>query len=234
MKTVLHKERDELLKTFDVLEMPVFLIDGSRKIVSCNESAAASFEYDRSEVVGRDLELFLSHLDDGELPVARSASCFRKSGVPFNSRIVILPYEDHQPGLKMVVVRDAPSHAVASELASGGSFPASPAKGTTAHIELINELGGIINSSLSIGTIFRMVVSELRKLIDYSRASLLLYDEKEDSLLIFALDTEMKTVMKKGVKAPIEGTSAGWVVKNNRPWISSDLNDTVFPLDRKL
>ena len=26
--------------------------------------------------------------------------------------------------------------------------------------------------------------------------------------------------MTKGVKAPIEGTSAGWVVRNNKPWIS--------------
>ena len=79
-----------------------------------------------------------------------------------------------------------------------------------------------------------MVVSELRKIIDYSRASLLLYNEKDDALLIFALDTEMKTAMKKGVKAPIEGTSAGWVVRNNKPWISRDLKETPFSLDRKL
>jgi two-component system NtrC family sensor kinase len=40
--------------------------------------------------------------------------------------------------------------------------------------------------------------------------------------------------MKKGVTAPIEGTSAGWVVRNNKPWISYDLTETAFPLDRKL
>ncbi|MDH4231676.1 MAG: GAF domain-containing protein, partial [Nitrospirota bacterium] len=101
-------------------------------------------------------------------------------------------------------------------------------------IELINELSGIINSSLSIGTIFRIMVSEIRRLIDYSRASLLLYDEKKNNFLIFALDTAMKTVMKKGVRAPVEGTSAGWAVRNNKPWISRDLRETTFPLDRKL
>ncbi len=36
------------------------------------------------------------------------------------------------------------------------------------------------------------------------------------------------------MKAPIEGTSAGWVVRNNRPWISYDLQETAFALDRKL
>jgi two-component system NtrC family sensor kinase len=40
--------------------------------------------------------------------------------------------------------------------------------------------------------------------------------------------------MKKGVKAPLEGTSAGWVVRNNKPWISYDLKDSPFPLDGKL
>ncbi|MBS1234403.1 MAG: histidine kinase [Nitrospirae bacterium] len=101
-------------------------------------------------------------------------------------------------------------------------------------IELINELSSLINSSLSIGTIFRMMVSEIRKIVDYNRASLLLYNEKDQNLTIFALDTDMKTVMKKGVRAPIEGTSSGWVLKNNRPWINYDLREAAFSLDRKL
>jgi len=101
-------------------------------------------------------------------------------------------------------------------------------------IELINELSGIVNSSLSIGTIFRIMAAEIRKVINYDRASLLLYNEKENNLLIFALDTDMQTIMKKGVRAPIEGTSAGWVVRHNKPWISQDLNGTEFTLDRKL
>lgn len=220
---MLHKENTELLRTFDLLGMPVFIIDGKGKVLSFNECVTTFFGYHAGEIVGRDLELFLSPVEAGAPAADHAVSCFRKSGAPFSSRVSVVPYQDHQPGLRMVVVRDAPAQP-----------PASPARGPTARIELINELGGIINSSLSIGTIFRMVVSELRKLIDYSRASLLLYDEKEDNLLIFALDTEMKTVMKKGVKAPLEGTSAGWVVRNNKPWISYDLNESPFPLDRKL
>ncbi len=101
-------------------------------------------------------------------------------------------------------------------------------------IELISELSGIINSSLSIGTIFRIMVYEIKKLVGYSRASLLLFDEKGNNLIILALDTEMKTAMKKGVRAPLEGTSAGWVAINNRPWVNHDLTDLTFSLDRKL
>lgn len=102
-------------------------------------------------------------------------------------------------------------------------------------IRLINELSGIINSSLSIGTVFRIMMQEIGKLIDYDRGSILLYNENRDNLLIFALDTGMKTVLKKGVRAPTASTSAGWALKNNLPLINYDLtSDLKFSDDRKL
>jgi len=246
MKIMLDKDSSELLRTLDVLGMPAFIVDQQWAILSCNDNVRTLFEYDRSDMIGRNLEKFIT-LDTilrerdasgsspvvdaavhGESSSSRRAFCFRKNGAPLASRIAVIPNRNHKPDRMIVVVRE-----------SGGrtNMPAEhdarPQDGST-QVELIGELSGIINSSLSIGTIFRMVVSELRKIIDYSRASLLLYNEQDDNLLIFALDTDMKTVMKKGVRAPIEGTSAGWVIRNNKPWISYDLNDTAFPLDRKL
>jgi len=103
------------------------------------------------------------------------------------------------------------------------------------YLGLINELSSTVNSSLSIGTVFRIMLSEMRKLIEYDRASLLLYDEGRENLLIYALDTDMKTVLPKGIRAPLEGTSAGWVIKNNKPWINSDLASEIrFDHDAKL
>jgi len=102
-------------------------------------------------------------------------------------------------------------------------------------IELIHELSGTINTSLSIGTIFRIMAAEIKKLVGYDRASLLMYDEKRERLTIFALDTRLRTRMPRGVRAPLEGTTAGWVVRNNRPWINRDLAaELAFPLDGKL
>ncbi|HXX80336.1 MAG TPA: GAF domain-containing protein, partial [Thermodesulfovibrionales bacterium] len=102
-------------------------------------------------------------------------------------------------------------------------------------IKLINELSSMINSSLSMGTVFRIMMSEIKKLIDYDRGSILLYNEKENNLLIFALDTNMRTTLRRGVRAPLDGISAGWVIRNNRPWINDDLGKEIsFPLDKKL
>jgi PAS domain S-box-containing protein len=229
MKTALQSDSSELLRAFDVLNLPVFIIDAGGKVVSCNESAVRAFGWQQDEMAGLDAARLLTIEGTRSGPalspvVSAPSPCFRKDGGSFHSRIAVIPAPDPRSGLRTVVVRDAPEDGL----------PACMPPGKVAQVELINELSGIINSSLSIGTIFRMVVSELRKLIAYSRASLLLYNEADDTLLIFALDTEMKTAMRKGVKAPIEGTSAGWVVRNNKPWISDDLGATQFPLDRKL
>jgi two-component system, NtrC family, sensor kinase len=229
MKTALHSDSAELLRAFDVLNIPVFVIGTDDKVLYCNDSVARAFGWERGEVLGRDIGQFLSlealrSAADSPSGVSRPSLCLQKTGGSFHSRIAVVPSRDPQGGMRTIIVRDVPEDGL----------PACSPPDKVAQVELINELSGIINSSLSIGTIFRMVVSELKKLIAYDRASLLLYNEIDDTLLIFALDTEMKTAMRKGVKAPIEGTSAGWVVRNNRPWISSDLADTRFPLDRKL
>jgi two-component system NtrC family sensor kinase len=244
MKISLDKDSSELLRTLDVLNMPAFIVDSRWIVLSCNDNVRAVFEYDRAEVIGRHLEKFMSldslvrdhgafgpalpgvaSRDDGG--AALRAFCFRKNSGPLSSRVAVIPNQQNHADRMIVVVRDAPEQ-------KGATAGTARQDDHAPRVELINELSSIINSSLSIGTIFRMVVSELRKIIDYSRASLLLYNEKDDALLIFALDTEMKTAMRKGVKAPIEGTSAGWVVRNNKPWINRDLKETPFLLDRKL
>ncbi len=227
MRSVHSSAGAELLRSFDVLGMPVFVIDEVGAIVACNESVLRVFGCRREDAVGGLLERFLS-LD--RMPPAATTdrtfttTCTRRHGTPFASRAAILSSGELEKGFRMVVVRDTPDAAA----------PECTPQDRVAQVDLISELSGIINSSLSIGTIFRMVVSELRKLISYDRASLLLYNETDDKLLIFALDTAMRTEMKKGVRAPIEGTSAGWVVRQNKPWISRDLEMTAFPLDRKL
>ncbi len=102
-------------------------------------------------------------------------------------------------------------------------------------IGLIGEVGGIVTSSLSIGTVFRLLATETKKLVDYDRASVNLFDETGRKMHIFALETAMHTRLTRGVKAPVAGTSSGWAAANNRPWINRDLaRETAFPLDERL
>jgi two-component system NtrC family sensor kinase len=102
-------------------------------------------------------------------------------------------------------------------------------------IRLINEISGVVNSSLSIGHIFRLVFSEIRQIVEFDRASITLLKENSNLLEIFAIDTRRPTRLTKGVHAPLEGTSAGWVTVNRKPWINRDLEEEMaFPLDDAL
>jgi len=228
MRTALRGTTNELLEAFGILRLPAFAVDAAGRIVAGNESVAAELGFGAAAVVGRGIGEFLAPDPAGRPAGLAGASCARADGSVFPTTVAVM-FPAADAAVRLVVVREVPPprRAPAAE-------PGSEDVGQLAHLEIINELSGIINSSLSIGTIFRMVVKELRKLIDYSRASLLLYRVKQDDLLIFALDTEMRTVMTKGVRAPMDGTSAGWVVRNNKPWISRDLEQTPFALDRKL
>ena len=237
-----------LLDSLDALGIPAVLADENRIVLFANAASAAVLECSPEEMKGLDLNNFISI---GEAPPAKGMSskehagptgaaggsfgvsrgpagfsgekpersycfescCARKNGEAFAAKITVITRGF--PARSAVVIQER--------------------KDDPRHAGLINELGGIINSSLSIGTIFRMVASEIKKIIHYDRASLLLNNEEEKNLLIFALDTGMKTLMPKGVKAPIDTTSAGWVVKNNQPWINYDLREDIrFPDDKKL
>ncbi|RMG71698.1 MAG: GAF domain-containing protein [Nitrospirae bacterium] len=102
-------------------------------------------------------------------------------------------------------------------------------------IQLINEIGSLVNSSLSIGHIFRLVASELRGMLSFDRASINIIDEQKERQKIFALDTKLKTRLTKGLYAPLDGTSSGWTALNQRPFINRDLKKEIqFPLDRRL
>jgi two-component system NtrC family sensor kinase len=102
-------------------------------------------------------------------------------------------------------------------------------------IQLINEIGSVVNSSLSIGHIFRLVFLEIKQVIDFDRASITLLKENRNVLEIFAIDTKRPTKLAKGVIAPTRETSAGWVTTNQKPWINRDLQkDMAFPYDAAL
>lgn len=102
-------------------------------------------------------------------------------------------------------------------------------------IKLINEISGVVNSSLSIGHIFRLAFYEIKQMIDFDRASITLLKEYGDVLEIFAIDTKRPTKLTKGVFAPVEATSAGWVTTHQKPWINTDLQrDMQFQSDSVL
>ncbi len=137
MKTALQSDNAELLKTFDVLNLPVFVIDAAGRVVTCNDSVPRVFGWQRDEMVGLDVGKFLFFegllSDPAAMPVVSAPTpCYRKDGSSFHSRIVVISGQDLRIGLRTVVVRDAPEDGL----------PACMPPGKVAQVELINELIG--------------------------------------------------------------------------------------------
>ncbi len=241
-----------MLQTFDHLNTPALIINDGLKVVALNAAAETIFCYAPAEIIGQDLSELVTQISGiagetsgisaaGQQSIAAvhyESVCKKKSGELFIAQVSVIPHQqDHQ---RLVVLNDISDPRKLQLGEQLGIVLENKRLMAQLHdkmrqIELINELSGIINSSLSIGTVFRIMAAEIRKLVSYDRASLLMFNERENNLTIFALDTDMQTILKKGVKAPLPGTSAGWVIQNNRPWINRDLHEEIeFPLDRKL
>lgn len=223
-----------VLRLFDSLRIPLIVTSRDLKIKHINSSLRNLLHLYDEEVSGMDVRDLLplgSIAGDLSKGAVRSL-CYRKDSSPFEARITFAPFNSDL----IFVVQDASvGDNKGLDIEAENARLLERLRDKTDQIILINELSSVINSSLSAATVFRIMMSEIRKRIPCERASILLYNEKEDNLLIFALDTDLNTLLKKGVKAPIDGTSAGWVVRNNQPIINHDLaSEMRFPLDRKL
>jgi two-component system NtrC family sensor kinase len=241
-----------MLQTFDYLNTPALIMNSGLKIVALNAAANTIFGYASAEIIGLDLSQLITQThgiaggtsgisatgQQSTATVHAESICKKKSGELFIAQVSVIPHQsDHQRLVVLNNMSDPRELQIGKQLgiALKNDRLIAHLRDKMRQTELINELSGIINSSLSMGTVFRIMASEIRKLIPYDRASLLMFNERENNLTIFALDTDIKTTLKKGVKAPLAGTSAGWVIQNNRPWINRDLmEDIEFPLDRKL
>lgn len=214
-------EKTSLSDIFDSLDLPVFIIDEQEKVVSLNNTAAVLLQYEPHEIIGLNLrETVINDAGGtGPLPAAFETQCRKKDGGEFFAAVSVA--REIGDGQGLVVVRDISAQRSLQE------------KNT--RLEALNELGGIINSSLSIGTIFRIMFSEIKKMVSYDRGNLLLLNEPDNSLTVFALDASGQNGLKKGEKVPVEDTSSGWALRNNRPWINRDLAAEIrFPLDAAL
>jgi len=251
MAVLLDNRLETILHILDTLAMSALIVDGTGKIAAANSAALSMFRYTLEDLAGADVAEILSS-DPSLFPAPPNPSaingedlcglrpqethvesfCTTRNGEVFVAMVSIipLPADDYS----VIVIREISAQGKLG-LPVGTTKLIGALRDKMKQIELINELSGMVNSSLSIGTIFRIMMSEIRKMITYDRGSILLYNEDDRNLVIFALDTDMETVLKKGIKAPLDSTSAGWVIKNNRPWINGDLAVAMrFTSDQKL
>ncbi len=97
-------------------------------------------------------------------------------------------------------------------------------------LEVIGELTKIIGSRLDFRDIYQAFTSEIKKIIDFDRASIALIDG--DKLRFFAVSGEVKTGLGEGDVIPLAGSTTEWVMKQGTSNIEADFTqDTKFSID---
>ena len=96
-------------------------------------------------------------------------------------------------------------------------------------LEVISELTRIIGSSLDIRDIYQAFTSEVKKIIDFDRASIALVDG--DKLRFFAVSGEVETGLGEGDITPLAGSTTAWVMEYKRSIIETDFTqETQFSI----
>ncbi len=85
------------------------------------------------------------------------------------------------------------------------------------------EISVVINSTLEIDRLLQYIIEAAADLLNCEAASILLYDEQEDSLF-FAAATGSDPLELAKIPVPIEGSIAGKIFSENTPYLLNDLS----------
>ncbi len=212
---VLEGAGDFIFRLLDSLDIPVIVADKKLKIKRVTPSLKTLLGIEISDVFGMNIkdilfaEQFLKEdLKEGSYEILLN----RRDNSHLKVKITVFFYGD-----LFLIIQDITDRkkGIGHSVALENKDLLQKLMTTMDQIDVISELSGMINSSLNTATVFRIMISEIRKRIPCERASILLFSAKEHSLQIFTVDTDLNTLLKKGVKAPLNGTSAEWVALNN-------------------
>ena len=78
-----------------------------------------------------------------------------------------------------------------------------------------------LTSTLDLDILLKRIVEAAAELTDSEAASILLYDERLERIY-FQVASQFEDPTLRGVEVPVEGSIAGWIVKNRQPIIIND------------
>jgi PAS domain S-box-containing protein len=93
----------------------------------------------------------------------------------------------------------------------------------TKRLAVVSELDRIISSSLDISEVYDAFAKGVKRLVDYDRISVALYDEENDAIRMHLVRTKGKSKIPEGSWRPKSGTVIGHVIDTGKPFIRRDV-----------
>jgi diguanylate cyclase (GGDEF)-like protein len=89
-------------------------------------------------------------------------------------------------------------------------------------LSLINQLAGVISSSLNIQEVYDAFAGELQEVVEADYTAICLIEGEE--IYFAAVSSEVGSTWHTGQKIPVAGTTVEWVFLNKRPFYERDLS----------
>ncbi|MBI2303512.1 MAG: HD domain-containing protein [Chloroflexi bacterium] len=96
----------------------------------------------------------------------------------------------------------------------------------------LNQMIAIINSKLDPRKTFAVFTQQMKQLVDFDRAAIVIIDRPRGKVNVFTLAAETATELPQGYEVPLEGSPSEWVAAHRAPHVAYDLMEKrEFPLD---
>ncbi len=91
--------------------------------------------------------------------------------------------------------------------------------------QALREIVATINASESLGASLPIIEGHVRKMIPISFSALATYTSGEHECIVYTTESEVETgdMAQHGIRVPLEGTGAGWVITHAEPWLEANM-----------
>jgi PAS domain S-box-containing protein len=219
-----RRETRRLREALLAADAPILLIDLSGRIRLCNTAAGRLFGWSAAQMEGtaiHPLFPFPARVVDGlirrvreEGAVSREDRLATRTGTPVPCRLTIslVRNEEGNPeGAVVAVAETAEIRGLENRL-----------QGAISRLRIIEKVNRIIASEWDIRQLQGRIVAELEHLVAFDRASLAIFEEGKDLVVVWA-HSNGKTELGSGTRLPVERSAPGWVRNRRIARIDDDL-----------
>ena len=211
---------------FERMSDPAVVLDGGGRILAVNPAFAALAASPQAALKGREWSQHFTAEGGGE---DAGRLFFGEGHGSVTARLETFPCRWESADARLVLVR--PTRAGEGAAAEGERLRAllDYLQEATDQLEVVNRVVAAVNSGRDIAEVFELASAQIRSLVPFDRATIILREENGETLRLFALTGERAGVPEVGARGQMSGSVTERALAERRAIVVTDLEaETAF------
>ena len=182
--------------------------------------------------IDREFEIDDQLLERGIRSVMRVPLITRSGAL---GSMVLASYQSNAFGDREQALAERVATQIAPAIENARLFKA--AQEYTQELEVVDEIASIVTSNILIDSLYERFVTEIRRIVEFDRMTIMQVVENEDGRLANTEFVSSPDTFGLGMRDPwpLENTAAGWIVDNRATLVEPDLTESMrFQADETL